>query len=80
LTVTDSDGATNSTTANITVQAVKDYPPEANAGKNIVVHLPVRNLTLNGSLSTDDHGIVSWEWTKSPSDQDKKAVDMQVRL
>lgn len=79
LTVTDSDGATNSTTANITVVASKDYPPEANAGADIIVHLPQNNVTLNGNLSSDDHGIVSWEWTKGPSDQNK-AVDMQVSL
>jgi len=43
----------------------------------MVVYLPVKNVTLNGSLSTDDHGIVAWEWTKSSSDQNK-AVDIQV--
>lgn len=57
--------------------ASKDYPPEANAGADIIVHLPQNNVTLNGNLSSDDHGIVSWEWTKGPSDQNK-AVDMQV--
>jgi len=41
------------------------------------MYLPHNNLTLSGNLSTDDRGIASWEWTKSPSDQDK-AVDMQV--
>ncbi|XP_063227382.1 dyslexia-associated protein KIAA0319-like protein isoform X2 [Bacillus rossius redtenbacheri] len=76
LTVEDSDHATNSTTANITVLKVPDYPPEANAGQDVLVYLPRNNLTLNGNLSTDDRGIASWEWTKSPSDQDK-AVDMQ---
>lgn len=77
LTVTDSDGALNSTTANITVVASKDYPPEANAGADIIVHLPQNNVTLNGNLSSDDHGITSWEWTKDALDQNK-AVDMQV--
>lgn len=76
LTVEDSDHVTNFTIANITVLKVTDYPPEANAGQNVIVYLPHNNLTLNGSLSSDDRGIVSWEWTKSPSDQDK-AVDMQ---
>lgn len=33
LTVTDTDKAVNSSTANITVLKVADYPPEANAGK-----------------------------------------------
>lgn len=77
LTVEDSHHATNSTTANITVLKVTDYPPEANAGQDIIMYLPHNNLTLSGNLSTDDRGIASWEWTKSPSDQDK-AVDMQV--
>lgn len=77
LTVEDSDHATNSTTANITVVKVTDYPPEANAGQDAIVYLPANNTTLNGNMSTDDRGIVSWEWTKSRSDQDK-AVDMQV--
>lgn len=76
LTVTDTDGAINSTIANITVLEVPDYPPEANAGPSIVIYLPKNNVTLNGNLSTDDKGIASWEWTKSPGDQDK-AVDMQ---
>lgn len=33
-------------------------------------------MTLNGSLSTDDHEITAWEWTKDASDV-SKAVDMQ---
>lgn len=78
LTVEDSHHATNSTTANITVLKVTDYPPEANAGQDTIIYLPHNNLTLSGILSTDDRGIFSWEWTKSPSDQDK-AVDMQVQ-
>lgn len=53
-----------------------DYPPSANAGQNVIIYLPQNTLTLNGNLSTDDRGIASWEWTKSPSDQNK-AVDMQ---
>nr|XP_034182402.1 dyslexia-associated protein KIAA0319 isoform X1 [Osmia lignaria]XP_034182403.1 dyslexia-associated protein KIAA0319 isoform X1 [Osmia lignaria]XP_034182404.1 dyslexia-associated protein KIAA0319 isoform X1 [Osmia lignaria] len=76
LTVEDSDHITNSTSANITVLKVTDYPPSANAGQDIIIYLPQNTLTLNGNLSTDDHGIASWEWTKSPSDQNK-AVDMQ---
>lgn len=77
LTIEDSDHATNSTTATITVLKVTDYPPEANAGQDIIIYLPHNNITLNGNLSTDDRGIASWEWTKSASDQNK-AVDMQV--
>ncbi|XP_014214907.1 dyslexia-associated protein KIAA0319-like protein [Copidosoma floridanum] len=76
LTVEDSDHVTNFTTANITVLKITDYPPSANAGQNVILYLPKNTLTLNGNLSTDDRGISSWEWTKSPSDENK-AVDMQ---
>ncbi|XP_008209692.1 dyslexia-associated protein KIAA0319 isoform X1 [Nasonia vitripennis] len=76
LTVEDSDHVTNYTTANITVLKITDYPPSANAGQDVIIYLPQNTLTLNGNLSTDDRGIASWEWTKSPSDENK-AVDMQ---
>uniref|UniRef100_T1GY78 PKD/Chitinase domain-containing protein n=1 Tax=Megaselia scalaris TaxID=36166 RepID=T1GY78_MEGSC len=76
LTVTDSDNAVNSTLANITVLKGTDYPPEANAGADVILYLPHNNVTLNGTLSKDDQEIVAWEWTKADSDQ-TKAVDMQ---
>ncbi len=38
--------------------------------------MPHNSVVLNGSLSSDDHDIVSWEWTKDSSDE-SKAVDMQ---
>ncbi|KFM79585.1 hypothetical protein X975_03608, partial [Stegodyphus mimosarum] len=75
LTVTDSKGAMNSTFANVTVQKETDYPPTANAKSEVVIYLPQNEVTLNGNLSTDDKGIKSWEWKKSP-DTDK-AVDME---
>lgn len=76
MTVTDSDKAQNSTTATITVLKGMDYPPNANAGQDVILYLPHNNVTLNGSLSTDDREIVAWEWTKDSNDQ-SKAVDMQ---
>lgn len=76
LTLTDSDGVKNSSTACVTVLKANDYPPEANAGADVIVYLPHNNVTLNGSLSTDDREIVSWEWTKASRDV-SKAVDMQ---
>ncbi|XP_021701542.1 dyslexia-associated protein KIAA0319-like protein [Aedes aegypti] len=76
LTVIDSEKLSNSTTATIEVLKEIDYPPEANAGQNVIVYLPNNKVTLNGSLSKDDHGIVAWEWTKDSKDQ-SKAVDMQ---
>ncbi|CAG0918755.1 unnamed protein product, partial [Notodromas monacha] len=76
LTVTDSDGATNSTLAYVRVEKEIDYPPVANAGEDIVVYLPVSSVVLNGSKgTTDDRGIVSWEWTRGEGAN--LAVDMR---
>ncbi|GFR28437.1 dyslexia-associated protein KIAA0319 [Trichonephila clavata] len=75
LNVTDSKGAWNFTFANVTVQKETDYPPTANAESEVVIYLPQNEVTLNGNLSTDDKGIKSWEWKKSP-DTDR-AVDME---
>lgn len=77
LTLTDSDGTQNSSKANIKVLKSTDYPPEANAVPNVMVRLPESSVILNGSMSTDDRGIVSWEWTKDLTDSTKGAVDMQ---
>ncbi|XP_029634781.1 dyslexia-associated protein KIAA0319-like protein isoform X2 [Octopus sinensis] len=68
LTVTDSDGATNSTLANVTAIKETDYRPTANAGSDVVINLPENSVTLYGNASTDDKGIVSYEWTKSSDD------------
>ncbi|XP_046548789.1 dyslexia-associated protein KIAA0319-like protein [Haliotis rubra] len=78
LTVTDSDGVTNSTTANVTFIKETDYPPKANAGSDVVIHLPQSSVTLYGNASTDDRGITSYEWIKKADD--KLAVDMTVRV
>ncbi|XP_030830499.1 dyslexia-associated protein KIAA0319-like protein isoform X3 [Strongylocentrotus purpuratus] len=64
LTVTDFDGASNSTVANVTVKEEEDYKPHAQAGPDEEIKLPVDFTTLNGSKSSDDHGITSYEWTK----------------
>lgn len=76
LTVSDTDHVQNSTIANITVLKGIDYPPNANAGSDVIVYLPHNNVTLNGSLSNDDREIVAWEWTKDSNDQ-SEAVDIQ---
>ncbi|KAG8588454.1 hypothetical protein GDO81_005983 [Engystomops pustulosus] len=76
LTVEDSDGAKNSTTANLTVNKAVDYPPVANAGANQVITLPRNSIVLYGNLSTDDHGIVSYEWSLSPNSKGK-VMEMQ---
>ncbi|XP_045404244.1 dyslexia-associated protein KIAA0319-like protein homolog [Lemur catta] len=76
LTVVDSDGATNSTTASLTVNKAVDYPPVANAGPNQVITLPQNSITLFGNQSTDDHAITSYEWSLSPISKGK-VVEMQ---
>lgn len=67
LTVIDSDGESDSTTATVTVNDEKDYPPVARAGNDLVIVLPVNQVTLYANGSTDDKGIVSYEWSKAPS-------------
>ncbi|XP_021367738.1 dyslexia-associated protein KIAA0319-like protein isoform X2 [Mizuhopecten yessoensis] len=74
LSVTDSDGAKNSTIANVTVIKEEDYPPRANAGSDTIIRLPQNTVKLCGNMSTDDKGIVSYEWIKSADD--KLTADM----
>ncbi|XP_036948365.1 dyslexia-associated protein KIAA0319-like protein [Acanthopagrus latus] len=76
LTVTDSDGATNSTQATLSVNKAKDYRPVANAGPNQVIQLPRNSMSLYGNQSTDDHDNLSYEWSLSPESKDK-VVEMQ---
>ncbi|KAM3596657.1 uncharacterized protein V6R79_018551 [Siganus canaliculatus] len=76
LTVTDSDGATNSTQATLSVNKAKDYRPVANAGPNQVIQLPHNSITLYGNGSTDDHDSLLYEWSLSPESKDK-VVEMQ---
>lgn len=76
LTVTDSDGATNSTQAILVVNKAIDYRPVANAGPNQVITLPRNYITLIGNQSTDDHDSLSYEWSLSPESKDK-VVEMQ---
>ncbi|EDL32470.1 mCG116690 [Mus musculus] len=66
LTITDSDGATNSTTASLVIRDAVDYPPVANAGPNQTITLPQNTIILNGNQSSDDHQIVLYEWFAGP--------------
>ncbi|XP_064521999.1 dyslexia-associated protein KIAA0319 homolog isoform X2 [Pseudopipra pipra] len=79
LTVIDSDGAANSTIAFLTVNRPVDYPPIANAGPNQAVTLPQNFITLNGNQSSDDHEIVSYEWSLSPKSKGKVVAMQGVR-
>lgn len=42
--------------------SVPDHPPIANAGPDVEVTLPTSSVELDGSGSTDDHGIVLYRW------------------
>ncbi|XP_077404359.1 dyslexia-associated protein KIAA0319-like protein [Vanacampus margaritifer] len=76
LTVTDSDGAQDSTQATLSVNKAKDYKPVAIAGPNQVITLPRNSITLYGNQSTDDHDSLAYEWSLSPESKDK-VVEMQ---
>ena len=68
LTVTDDEGASNSTSVNVVVLAAVEpnQPPVANAGNSIQVQLPVNSASLDGSGSTDADGqITTWLWKKT---------------
>ncbi|MFP4052110.1 MAG: PKD domain-containing protein, partial [Thermoplasmata archaeon] len=60
LNVTDSAGNYNETSMEVTVKDVTD--PTADAGSNTTVSIN-ENFTLDGSGSTDNVGIESYEWT-----------------
>uniref|UniRef100_A0A8C8ZAS4 KIAA0319 n=1 Tax=Prolemur simus TaxID=1328070 RepID=A0A8C8ZAS4_PROSS len=79
LTITDSDGATNSTTAAIIVNSAVDDPPVANAGPNRTITLPQNSITLNGNQSSDDHQIVLYQWSLAPGSEDKKVAMQGVQ-
>ncbi|XP_050986410.1 dyslexia-associated protein KIAA0319 isoform X2 [Labeo rohita] len=79
LTVSDSDGLTDSSTATVRVSNPKDDPPRARAGTDRVVTLPVNHLTLWGNYSMDDHAITSYLWTLHPSSLAQNITMQDVR-
>ncbi len=79
VTVSDEEGASDERLATIVVHEMNDYPPTANAGEDLIIHLPQNEVVLNGNRSSDDHGIVSWEWRAKPPEKGMKelAADTQ---
>lgn len=77
LTVTDSGGATDSTTAVLMVSSAVDHPPVANARPNQAITLPQNSICLNGNWNSDDHPIVLYEWSLGPGTESKE-VAMQA--
>ncbi|XP_042535397.1 low-density lipoprotein receptor-related protein 11 [Dipodomys spectabilis] len=53
----------------------EDRPPLSKAGKDVILHLPMDGVVLDGRESTDDHAIIKYEWTLLQGDP---SVDMQV--
>ncbi len=79
LTVFDSDGLTDSSTATVRVSIPKDAPPQARAGTDRVITLPLNHLTLWGNHSMDDHAITSYLWTLHPSSRTQKVIMQVIR-
>lgn len=44
------------------VSAARDNPPVADAGNDVTIQLPTNTAILDGSASSDDLGIVQYEW------------------
>ncbi len=68
LTVTDNNNGTASKLDTIIVKAAANLPPNANAGADQTITLPVNSVTVDGSASKDqDNGglISSYAWSQS---------------
>ncbi|KFV86843.1 Low-density lipoprotein receptor-related protein 11, partial [Struthio camelus australis] len=52
-----------------------DEPPQCKAGQDIVLQSPVDWVLLDGRESSDDHGIVQYEWTLLQGDS---SIEMKV--
>jgi subtilisin family serine protease len=76
LTVTDGNGATNPITKTVTIPTTTtDQPPVASF--SISCSASTHSCVLNASSSTDDHGIVSYEWHNSdPNRPDRTGVSI----
>ena len=55
----------------------ENHPPKANAGGDKIVTLPVSLVTLDGSKSSDDRGIISYLWTR---DDKSLAVGVSMKI
>ena len=55
-------GGSNFADAFLEVEEEQDYPPTANAGEDIIIHLPKNEVTLHGNGSSDDHGMYSYNF------------------
>ncbi|MDP4283530.1 MAG: right-handed parallel beta-helix repeat-containing protein [Bacteroidota bacterium] len=65
LKVTDNAGATGRDTMKITVNAVPNVAPVANAGSDQTITLPTNTASLVGSGTDADGSILSYRWSKT---------------
>ncbi|XP_051999527.1 dyslexia-associated protein KIAA0319 isoform X1 [Xyrauchen texanus] len=79
LTVSDSDGLTDSSNATIRVSSPKDDPPQARAGTDQIINLPLNHLILWGNQSTDDHATISYLWSLHPSSLNQEVTMQDIR-
>ena len=64
LQVMDNKGATGKDTVKLTVNALNNIPPTANAGADKTITLPTNSVTLSGSGKDADGTIISYSWRK----------------
>ncbi|PIO38996.1 hypothetical protein AB205_0007560, partial [Aquarana catesbeiana] len=62
LTVKDQQGLSSTAAVSIKVKEGKNSPPKAHAGGTRALVLPNTSISLDGSKSVDDQGIVSYQW------------------
>ncbi len=64
LTVTDNSGATAKDTVQVTVNAIPNNAPVANAGADQQITLPLNKVTLTGTATDSDGTIAGYRWTR----------------
>ncbi|KAI8125977.1 hypothetical protein FF38_10153 [Lucilia cuprina] len=62
LKVTDGSGQSSTAKVHVFVKPPTNSPPIAAAGANMTINLPTNWIILNGSGSTDDIGIKTYQW------------------
>ncbi|KAH0617883.1 hypothetical protein JD844_016582 [Phrynosoma platyrhinos] len=80
LTVTDSAKQQSTAEVTVVVQAEKNSPPRAVTGPDKEFTFPVQSAILDGSMSTDDFGIVYYHWENisGPSSLQMENVDSAI--
>ncbi|WKX99232.1 hypothetical protein Q1695_014258 [Nippostrongylus brasiliensis] len=81
--VTDSGGLSSTASVNVEIRAERDDPPKAHINEcgsmensgSITVRLPLAEINLCGNSSTDDKGIVAYNWYRVDKLSEKLSVD-----